>query len=90
MPAARPLDQLTADRLVSALPGGYPPRNSKLDADTWARAATLFAQSRGHIRLRVLCTECGVSHRTAWRMREALRDSAMILQESGGRPPVPN
>jgi hypothetical protein len=73
---------LTAAKLVALLPGGNPPRHSNLNARTWERAARLFAQSGGRISLKMLGQECGVSHRTAWRMRETLRDSAQMLCEN--------
>lgn len=73
--------RMSAHQLMARLPGGNPPRYSKVAAAKWRLAAQLFAKSEGRVRLRILCDECGVSHRTAWRIREALRDSAAVLRE---------
>lgn len=78
---AEHMEVLNAQQLLAHLPGGFPPRYTKLAPSTWRRAAQLFAKRGGTVSLRVLCSECGVSHRTAWRMREALRDSDQILKE---------
>lgn len=69
------------EHLLDMLPGGFPQPHSKLRRGTWHRAAQLFAASDGQIKLRELCDACSVSHRTAWRIREALRDSAQALKE---------
>lgn len=72
---------LSAERLLESLPGGFPQRYSKLQRATWHRAARLFAMRNGRVKLRELCDTCRVSHRTAWRIREALRDSAQMMDE---------
>jgi hypothetical protein len=72
---------LTAEQMIAVLPGGIPPRGSKLAAPVWRIAATLFERHSGNVRLRMLCSECGVSHRTAWRMRETFRDAAQLVME---------
>ncbi len=73
---------LRAERLLDTLPGGFPQPHSKLQSATWRRAAWLFATRNGRVKLKELCDACSVSHRTAWRIREALRDSAQTLKES--------
>ncbi len=70
---------MTAERLIAAMPGGRPPRGTKLRHTVWWQAAALFDREAGKVLLRTLCAECGVSHRTAWRMRESLRDAAQIV-----------
>ena len=72
---------LHAERLLDMLPGGFPQPHSKLRSRTWRRAAQLFAAREGQVKLRELCDACSVSHRTAWRIRQALRDSAQTLRE---------
>jgi hypothetical protein len=75
------------ERLLDQLPGGFPQPYSKLQRPTWHRAAQLFAASKGRVKLRELCDECRVSHRTAWRIREALRDSARMIEDRPNHPP---
>ncbi|MBD2842619.1 helix-turn-helix domain-containing protein [Erythrobacter rubeus] len=70
-----------AERLLEMLPGGCPPPYSKLRREVWLRAASLYAANQGGITLRALCAKCGVSHRTAWRIRDALRDSERMIEE---------
>lgn len=82
-------DALTAERLLARLPGGFPPPRTKLQGPTWQLAAQLFAASNGRVKLRELCSACEVSHRTAWRIREALRDSAGIIADEARRSPLP-
>lgn len=76
-----------ADSLLDRLPGGFPQPYSKLQRPTWHRAAQLFAASKGRVKLRELCDACRVSHRTAWRIREALRDSARLIEDSHRHAP---
>ncbi len=81
---------ITAERLLARLPGGFPPPRTKLQEPTWQLAAQMFAASNGRVKLRELCDACQISHRTAWRIREALRDSAgMIADEARRIPPAP-
>jgi hypothetical protein len=75
------------ERLLDRLPGGFPQPYSKLQRPTWHRAAQLFAASNGRVKLRELCDACRVSHRTAWRIREALRDSARMIEDGTGHAP---
>lgn len=82
-------DALTAERLLARLPGGFPPPRTKLQGPTWQLAAQLFAASNGRVKLRELCSACRVSHRTAWRIREALRDSAAMIADDARRRPLP-
>jgi hypothetical protein len=82
-------DALTAERLLARLPGGFPPPRSKLQVPTWQLAAQLFAASNGRVKLRELCSACRVSHRTAWRLREALRDSAAMIADDARRSALP-
>jgi hypothetical protein len=70
-----------AERLLDQLPGGFPQPYSKLQRPTWHCAAQLFAATNGRVKLRELCDACCVSHRTAWRIREALRDSARMIED---------
>ncbi len=72
---------LNDNALLVHLTDGFPPRNTKLAPHIWRQAAQHYAASNGRITLRTLCEECCVSHRTAWRIREALRDSEQRLQE---------
>jgi hypothetical protein len=71
-----------AERLLDMMPGGFPQPYSKLGRETWRHAARLFAARGGQVKLRELCDACRISYRTAWRIREALRDSAQVLRES--------
>lgn len=56
---------------------------TKLPLDKWRRAATLLAAGGPRVRLRELQAACGVSHKTAWRMRSLLSDAAQALAEQG-------
>jgi hypothetical protein len=59
------------------------PRNSKLALETWRRAAELVAEHGGNVPLKRIEAACGVSHRTAWRLRNLLRDAARVIVERG-------
>ncbi len=63
----------------------FPPRYSKLPARAWERASNLYAAHDGRVTLRTLCAVCDVSHRTAWRIREVLRDREKVLREASRR-----
>lgn len=80
-PSAPARSGLTADMLIAALPGGGPPRGSKLDGAIWQDAARIFADRHERITLRELRVECGISHKTAWRLRGTLRDAAEVIRE---------
>jgi hypothetical protein len=84
-PAASVRRRVTGDMLIAALPDGRPPRGSKLKPQKWRDAATIFAERREHITLRELGTLCGVSHKTAWRMRDIFRDAAQVIREQSYR-----
>lgn len=83
-------DALTTERLLARLPGGFPPPRTKLQVPIWQLAAQMFAASNGRVKLRELCVACHVSHRTAWRIREALRDSAGMIADDARRRPLPS
>jgi hypothetical protein len=72
---------MTGDMLIAAFCEGRPPRRTKLASSVWHHAANLFAEQRGRLKLRVICEECSVSYRTAWRIREMLRDAAQVIRE---------
>jgi hypothetical protein len=76
---------MTGDTLIAALPNGQPPRGSKLKAQVWREAARLFVQHQERITLRELSAECGISHKTAWRMRDIFRDAAQVVREQNHR-----
>jgi hypothetical protein len=76
---------MNAALLIESLPDGRPPRGSKLGASTWYRAADLFAAHDGKVRLRIISEQCHVSHKTAWRLRETLRDAAQVIREQNRR-----
>jgi Homeodomain-like domain len=78
---------MTGDTLIAAFFEGRPPRCTKLAASVWRQAANLFVESQGRLKLREICEECGVSHRTAWRIRELLRDAAQVVREKEARTP---
>ena len=78
---------MTASQLIAALPSGRPPRYTKLPDAVWWQAAALFEREAGKVRLRTLCVECRVNHRTAWRMREYLRDAQIFATESLNHSP---
>ena len=77
---------MTANPSSDVPPFVQPPRHSKLPREIWSQAAALFDREAGKVRLRVLCAECGVSHRTAWRMREHLRDARQFATERSRHP----
>jgi hypothetical protein len=81
---------MTAARLIAALPGGAPPRGTKLPPETWWRAARLYDSTAGKVRLRALCESCGISHRTAWRLREYLRDADQVAARRETLSPTHN
>lgn len=60
----------------------FPPRYTKLSRHAWEQASKLYAAHNGRVTLRTLCVACKVSHRTAWRMREVLRDREQVLRET--------
>jgi hypothetical protein len=76
---------MTGHQLIAAFFEGRPPRGTKLAFSVWQQAANLFAANEGCLRLRVICEECGVSYRTAWRIREMLRDTAQVIREQDVR-----
>lgn len=80
-PATPARRRMTGDMLIAALPEGRPPRGSKLKPQTWRDAASIFADRCERITLRELGTLCGVSHKTAWRMRDIFRDAAQVIRE---------
>jgi hypothetical protein len=84
-PTANVRCRMTGDALIAALPDGQPPRGSKLKAQVWREAARLFVDHREKITLRELSAECGISHKTAWRMRDIFRDAAQVLREQNHR-----
>lgn len=54
---------------------------TKLRMEAWLAAAELYVSVQGNIKLRELQEACGVSHKTAWRMRSTLRDLDLYLTE---------
>lgn len=76
---------MTGDMLIAAFFQGRPPRRTKLAASVWQHAANIFAESGGRVKLRELCDQCKVSHRTAWRIRDLLRDAAQAVKEQEAR-----
>jgi hypothetical protein len=73
---------IAGERLRGAVGDAFPPRHSKLPRHAWEQASRLYAAHNGRVTLRTLCTVCDVSHRTAWRMREVLRDREQVLREA--------
>lgn len=57
---------------------------TKLPLATWHRAARLMARERP-VRLRELQAACGVSYKTAWRMRRILTDAVIASAEHSSR-----
>jgi hypothetical protein len=84
-PAANTSRRMTGEMLIAAFLGGRPPRGTKLAPSVWQQAATLFAEYEGKLTLREIREECGVSHKTAWRIRELLRDAAHVIREKNAR-----
>lgn len=68
-----------SDQLLCAVSARL--QRTKLPLATWNRAASLIAASERRVRLRDLRVVCGVSHKTAWRMRELLTDAAELIRE---------
>jgi predicted transcriptional regulator len=84
-PATRAGRGMTGDMLIAAFFEGRPPRRTKLALSIWHQAANVFVAQQGRLKLRVICEECGVSYRTAWRIREMLRDAAQVIREQDAR-----
>ena len=86
-PAGDP-DELAATLLALSGPTDDPHRTrgtmvhgTKLPTAIWLAAVREFTKRSGRIRIVELQQACGVSYKTAWRMRVVLRDAAAMIEE---------